>query len=223
MDDELALRVAGFRDRELTQSTTPYRVQDEPVAIAESHEPDMALLRRGARPQPESRIDLDVISRPEAIQHRPTSARRYAHRHESLIAASDRPASFVEEGLAAEPRSASRAPIGEFYVSLALWAAPGFLMMRSDARSIMGDLFTDPLRPISSTTLALVFALVYVVTTGLAIGASASRVARARPRYVSICLFFVIAPAILVSLASTLTLSLALFFSLLIRCFPGLI
>jgi hypothetical protein len=96
------------------------------------------------------------------------------------------------------------------------------LLMRSDARAIVDGLFADPLRHAPSMTLALSVALIYVVATGLLIAASASRLAQARPRYVTICIFFVIAPAILVSLTSTSILSFASFFSLLIWCFPAL-
>jgi len=129
----------------------------------------------------------------------------------------------MDEGLTAPPKSASRAPLGQFCFSLALWAAPGLLLMRSDARAIVDRLLTDPLHHTPSITLVLILALVYIVTTGLLVAASASRLAQARPRYVNILIFFVIAPAILVSLASTLTLSFASFFSLLIWCFPALL
>jgi hypothetical protein len=97
------------------------------------------------------------------------------------------------------------------------------LLMRSDARAIVDGLFADPLRHIPSITLVLTLTLAYIVTTGLLIAASASRLARARARYVNILIFFVIAPAILVSLASTLTLSFASLFGLLIWCFPALL
>jgi len=168
-------------------------------------------------------MSRDAISLRETIPLRPTSAQWYAHRYQDVVIASVRPASIAEKGLTAGQRSTSRAPLGEFCVSLALWAAPGVLLMRSDAQAIVSDLFTNPLSHSPGTTLALALVLVYVVTTGLLIAASFSRLAQTRPRYVNICLFFVIAPAILVSLASTLTLSLTFFFSLLVWCFPALL
>jgi len=53
MHEQLALQIAQFRDRathrrELAQSTTSYRVQDELLALAQSYERDVARIRHGA-------------------------------------------------------------------------------------------------------------------------------------------------------------------------------
>jgi hypothetical protein len=168
-------------------------------------------------------MSINVISLREAIQRRPTSARWFVPRQQNLAAASVRPASCLVERFTVQPRSASRAPLGELCVSLALWAAPELLLTRSDARAIVDGFVADPLHRIPNMTLALGIALVYVVTIGLLIAGSASRLAQARSRYVNVCLSIVITPVILVSLASTLTLSLAFFSTLLIWCFPALL
>lgn len=165
----------------------------------------------------------DVIALREAMPDRPISNSRYAHRPLDLVTASARARSCAEKSFGTQPKSPSRARPGEFCVWLTLWAAPALLFMRSDGQAMVDSFFADPLRHIPSTTLALGLALVYVVTTGLLMAASAARLAQARVRYVNGCLFLVIAPAILVSLVSTLALSLAFSFSLLIWCFPVLL
>ena len=69
----------------------------------------------------------------------------------------------------------------------------------------------------------IAFALAYIVATGLLIAAAASRLTDGRPLYVKTCLLLIIAPAILLSLVSTLMSSLAFFLSLLIWSFPALL
>jgi hypothetical protein len=110
-----------------------------------------------------------------------------------------------------------------FCVALALWIAPGLLTMQIDLHAVEAILAANPLQHTLTSTLVFAFALAYIVATGLLIGATASRLTQGRPRYVKNFLLLVIAPAILLSLISTLMSSLAFFFSLLIWCFPALL
>jgi hypothetical protein len=95
--------------------------------------------------------------------------------------------------------------------------------MRINLREVEHTLVVNPLQHTATTTMGLAFALAYIVATGLFISAAASRLTEGRPLYVKTCLLFIIAPAILLSLVSTLISSLAFFFSLLIWCFPALL
>jgi hypothetical protein len=132
-----------------------------------------------------------------------------------------RPTSRAEEHTT-QPKSALKQLV-PFCVALALWIAPGLLLLRINLREVEHNLVVNPLQHAATTTMGLAFALAYIVATGLFISATASRLTEGRPLYVKTCLLFIIAPAILLSLVSTLISSLAFFFSLLIWCFPALL
>jgi hypothetical protein len=129
---------------------------------------------------------------------------------------------WAERQHTAEPKSALK-QLALFCIALALWTAPGPLLMRVDLHAVEESLSANPLRHAPTTTMVLAFALAYVLATGLLIAAAASRLTEGRPLYVKSCLLFIIAPAILLSLLFTLISSLAFFFSLLIWCFPALL
>ena len=128
-----------------------------------------------------------------------------------------------EDGHAAQPRSTLALQLGQFCIALALWIAPGLLLMRSDLRTIVEALIANPLQYVPAITMVLAFALAYVVATGLSILATASRLTKRRPLHVKVYVLLVAAPAILLSLAFTLMSSLAFFLSLTIWCFPVLL
>src|SRR5579859_1696100 len=142
-------------------------------------------------------------------------ARRHAEPHLSATGVGARAIPWPEREHAAEPKSALK-QLALFGVALALWVAPGLLMMQIDLRAVEESLGANPLQHTLTTTMVLAFALAYIVATGLLIAATASRLTEGRPFYVKTCLLFVIAPAILLSLISTLMSALGFFFSLLI-------
>jgi hypothetical protein len=132
-----------------------------------------------------------------------------------------RATSWAEKEHTAEQKSALK-QLALFCVALALWVAPGPVVMRIDLQAVE-ELGANPLRHTPTLTVGLAFALAYIVATGLLIASTASRLTEGRPLYVKTCLLFIIAPAILVSLVSTLVSSLAFFLGLLIWCFPALL
>jgi len=142
--------------------------------------------------------------------------------HLSATGVGARAIPWAEREHFAEPKSALK-QLALFCVALALWVAPGLLLMQIDLRAVEESLGANPLQHTLTTTLVLAFALAYIVATGWLIAATASRLTEGRPLYVKACLLFIIAPAILLSLVSTLMSSLAFFFSLLIWCFPALL
>jgi hypothetical protein len=148
--------------------------------------------------------------------------RRLAQVHLNATRVGSRAVSWVEEEHTAQSKSALK-QWALFCVALALWIAPGLLAMRIDLHAVEEGLGANPLRHASTTALVLAFALAYIVATGLLIAAAASRLTEGRPLYVKTCLLFIIAPAILLSLVSTLMSSLAFFLSLLIWSFPALL
>ncbi len=134
----------------------------------------------------------------------------------------DWPALHAEKRPAHKPKSPIGTSLVRFCASLVLWAVPGALVISNGGQPIWGHLLTDPLHQVPSETLALVAALVYVMATGLFVAASAKRIARARPRYVSVCVSLAVAPAILASLAWAFVLSFGVFLGLLLWWFPAL-
>jgi uncharacterized protein with PQ loop repeat len=148
--------------------------------------------------------------------------RGHAQVHLNAAGVGARAASWAEKERTAERKSALK-QLPLFCVALALWVAPGLLVMRIDLHAVEESIGTNPLRHAPTTTMVLAFVLAYIVATGLLIAATASRLTEGRPLYVRTCLLFIIAPAILLSLISTLMSSLAFFLSLLIWCFPALL
>ena len=161
-----------------------------------------------------------VILPERAVWLRPS--RRHAQVHLNAAGVGARATSWAEKEHTAKPKSALE-QLALFCVALALWVAPGLLLMRIDLHAVEVSLGANPLRHAPTITTVLAFALAYIVATGLLIAATASRLAEGRPLYVKTCLLFIIAPAILLSLVSTLMSSLAFFLSLLIWCFPALL
>jgi len=151
---------------------------------------------------------------------RPT--RRHAERHLSATGVGVRATPWAEREHTAEPKSALK-QLALFCVALALWVAPGLLMMQIDLHAVEERLGANPLQHALTTTMVLAFALAYIVATGLLIAATASRLTEGRPLYVKTFLLFIVAPAVFLSLVSTLMSSLAFFFSLLVWCFPALL
>jgi len=149
-------------------------------------------------------------------------ARGHAQVHLNAAGVGARATSWAEKEHTAQPKSALK-QLALFCVALALWAAPGLLVMRIDLRAFEESLGATPLRHAPTTTMVLAFALAYIVATGLLIATTASRLTEGRPLYVKTSLLFIIAPTILLSLVSTLMSSLAFFLSLLIWCFPALL
>jgi hypothetical protein len=151
-----------------------------------------------------------------------SAPRRHAELHLSATGVGARAIPWAEREHTAEPKSALK-QLALFCVALALWVAPGLLVMQIDLRAVEESLGANPLQHALTTTMVLAFALAYIVATGLLIGATASRLTEGRPLYVKTFLLFIVAPAILLSLVSTLMSTLAFFFSLLILCFPALL
>jgi hypothetical protein len=150
----------------------------------------------------------------------PQPTRRHTQGHLNATGVGARAIPWAEREHTAQPKSAFKQS-ALFCVALALWTAPGLLVMRIDLHAVE-ELSTNPLRHAPTMTMVLAFALAYIVATGLLIAATASRLTEGRPLYVKTCLLFIIAPAILLSLVSTLMSSLALFLSLVMWSFPTL-
>jgi hypothetical protein len=105
---------------------------------------------------------------------------------------------------------------------MAFWITPGLLIMRIDLHAIE-ELLANPLLRAPAATIAFAFAVAYIVATGLWMAATASRLTEGRSLCVKTSFLFIITPAILLSLFSTLMSSLAFFLSLMIWCFPALL
>jgi hypothetical protein len=75
-----------------------------------------------------------VVLPEEMVRLRPTPARRHGQEHLNATMAGTRSGSWAEDGRTAQP-SALGKQLGLFCVALALWIAPGLLMMRSDSGS----------------------------------------------------------------------------------------
>jgi hypothetical protein len=129
----------------------------------------------------------------------------------------------AKNGRAAQPKLAVGKPVARFCVALAMWIAPGLLLMRIDLHAVEEVVGANPLVHAPIATIAFAFALTYIVATGLLIAATASRLTEGRPIYVKTAFLLTIAPAILISLMSTLMSSFAFFLSLVIWCFPALL
>ena len=127
------------------------------------------------------------------------------------------------EGRTAQPKSTLGKQLTWFCIALVLWIAPGPLIMRIDLHTIEEVVGANPLRHAPIATMAFAFALAYIVATGLLLAATASHLTETRSFYVKTCVSFIVAPAILLSLISTLMSALAFFLSLVIWCFPVLL
>lgn len=163
---------------------------------------------------------LSLRERERAVWLRPS--RGHAELHRSATEAGVRTIPWAEREHTTESKSALKQLV-LFCVALALWIAPGLLLMQFDLHAVEAILGANPLQHTLTSTLVLAFALGYIVATGLLIAATASSLTEGRPLYVRSFLLFVVAPAIFLSLISTLLSSLAFFFSLLIWCFPSLL
>jgi hypothetical protein len=151
----------------------------------------------------------------------PVHVHRHTRTHPSLARAPVR--AEPSDGRIAPLAAASSALFAQFCVLLVLWAAPWVILMRSDPHAISYALLRGSLHRDPGTALVLAFALVYVISTALLIAAAARQLAQARPRYVKACLFLIIMPPVLLSLAATPILSLGFFLSAAIWCFPALL
>ena len=153
----------------------------------------------------------------------PVHVHRHTRTYPSLARARVRAESSAEDGRIAPLTAASGALFAQFCVLLVLWAAPWMILIRSDPNAISNALLRGSLQGNPGTALTLAFALVYVISTALLIAAAARQLSQARPRYVKACLFLIIMPPVLLSLAATPILSLGFFLSAVIWCFPALL
>jgi hypothetical protein len=106
--------------------------------------------------------------------------------------------------------------------AVALWAAPVLLLAKVGPDGLLAALANAPLRASLSDLLILLFAVAYLVVTGLLLGRAAERVAP-RSRWRRVAARIVLAPMILLSLGATAAVSVPLFLGLIIRCFPSLL
>lgn len=165
-----------------------------------------------------------AIPQPEgAIWHRPVFVHRHAGTHPSLAVVRMRPDLSAEDGRTVPDIAAGGTLFAQFCISLALWAAPWIILMRSDPRVIGDALLRGLLQHNPGTALALALALAYVIATALLIAAAARQLTQTRPRYVKACLFLIVMPPVLLSLVATPILSLGFFLSVAIWCFPALL
>jgi hypothetical protein len=109
-----------------------------------------------------------------------------------------------------------------FCVAVVLWAAPALLLTRVRPSELFVALANAPLSASVSHLLILLFAVAYVVTTGLLLGGAVERLVP-RSRWTRVATRIVLAPMILLSLGATAALSVPVFLGLTIRCFPSLL
>jgi hypothetical protein len=106
--------------------------------------------------------------------------------------------------------------------AVALWAAPALLLTKVRPSELLVALANAPLGASVSELLTLLFAVAYLVVTGLLLGRAAERLAP-RSRWGRMAARIVVAPMILLSLGATTTLSVPAFLGLIIRSFPSLL
>ena len=106
--------------------------------------------------------------------------------------------------------------------ALALWAAPGLLFARFSPGQLFTALAYAPLRASFSDLLILLFAVAYLMVTGLLLGHAAERLA-ARWQWRPAATRILLAPMILLSLSATAVVSVPLFLALILQCVPSLL
>jgi hypothetical protein len=123
---------------------------------------------------------------------------------------------------AAGPRAAAIWAALSLCGALASWAAPALLLHRYRADRLLDALIGSPVRASEGDLLALSLLLAYVVASGLLVGWATARLARRLGRS-GVVLRLATAPLIVLSLAATMAVAIALFTGVLIRCFPSLL
>ena len=109
-----------------------------------------------------------------------------------------------------------------FCGAVALWAAPALLLTKVKPSELFGALANAPLSASVSDLLTLMFAVAYLVVTGLLLGRAADCLATGS-RWGRMAARIVLAPMILLSLCATAALSVPAFLGLIIRSFPSLL
>jgi hypothetical protein len=123
---------------------------------------------------------------------------------------------------AAGPRAAAIWAALSLCGALASWAAPALLLHRYRADQLLDALIGSPVRASEGDLLALSLLLAYVVASGLLVGWATARLARRLGRS-GVVLCLAMAPLIVLSLAATMAVAVALFTGVFIRCFPSLL
>jgi hypothetical protein len=102
------------------------------------------------------------------------------------------------------------------------WGAPALLLYRYSGGQLLHALIQSSVEGTDRELLTLSLLLSYLIASGLLVGSATARLARRLGRSRA-ALHLAIAPLIVLSLAATTAVAIALFIGVLIRCFPFLI
>lgn len=106
--------------------------------------------------------------------------------------------------------------------ALGLWSAPALLLYRHTPEQLLDGLIGISVKPITSELIALSALLLYLVATGLLLGAATAPLLP-RLRVLRMLLRLAVAPLVGLSLLATMLVAMPLFLGMLIKCFPDLL